>query len=93
MFASLTARLALIAALVCCQALYAGHSVKHHSDHPSECQVCLQSSASGAVLPSHAIEHPAALCAPERPQHYLAPAAPAYCSISHPSRAPPASPV
>jgi len=93
MFASLTARLALIAALVCCQALYAGHSVKHDSDHPSECQVCLQNSASGAMLPSRVIEHPVVLHAPDRPQHYLAPAARAYGAVSHPSRAPPAFPV
>jgi hypothetical protein len=93
MFASLTARLALIAALVCCQALYAGHSVKHDSDHPSECQVCLQTSASGAMLPSRVIEHPVVLHAPDRPQHYLAPAARAYGAVSHPSRAPPAFPV
>ncbi|MDH5173546.1 MAG: hypothetical protein OEW92_14085 [Gammaproteobacteria bacterium] len=94
MFASLPARLALIAILVFSQALYAGHSVKHDSGNQPDCRICLQTSASGAALPS-------ADFAPAGPQahlpvcgnYYLAPAIPAFFTLAHPSRAPPSFPV
>lgn len=90
MFASLPARLALIAILVFSQAVYAGHSVKHDSGNQPECQICLLTSASSAALPCSYFA-PTDLQAhlPDHCDNYLAPAIPTCFSLSHPSRAPP----
>jgi hypothetical protein len=93
MFASLPARLALIAILVFSQALYAGHSVKHEAGNQAGCDICLQTSAGGAALPCSGIEPTLQVHAPVRPANYVAPAAPVRFTLAHPSRAPPFSPV
>ena len=93
MFASLPKRLVLIALLVFSQALYAGHSVKHDSGNQADCQMCLQTSTSGAALPCSGIEPVAQAPVPTVPDHYVAPAALAHFTLAHPSRGPPPSPV
>jgi hypothetical protein len=93
MFASLPARLALIAVLVFSQALYAGHSVVHDAGSQTDCQICLQTSASGAALTSGSIDPAVPVYTPARTDSYVAPAAPTHFTLSHPSRAPPLFPL
>jgi hypothetical protein len=51
MLATPLARLALVAALVFSQALYAGHSVSHDDSGSAACKICLQASSSVAISP------------------------------------------
>ena len=93
MFAPYLARIALLAALVFSQALYAGHALQHGNDQQADCQVCLQASTSHGALP----------CQPPTPDIADAPGEPiqyvvesgfhSTLSCSHPSRAPPAHPL
>ena len=51
MFSSPLARIALIAALVFSQTLYAGHTMLHNDSGQMDCQICLRASPVGVVLP------------------------------------------
>lgn len=92
MFASLSARFALVAALVFSQVLLAEHSAQHDPGGQPQCHICLQTSAGGAALPGSDylpfIEHHPSPRNCDR--IYTAPR----CTIEnpHPSRAPPGTP-
>jgi hypothetical protein len=92
MIASLPARLALIAALVFSQALYAGHSVNHDAGSQPDCMICLQSANSAAVT-CDGIQPTVDVYGPVCPESHIALVLPAYFPLNHPSRAPPQFPL
>jgi len=93
MFAPYLARIALLAALVFSQALYAGHALQHGNDQQADCQVCLQASTGHGALPCQP-PTPAINAAPSGPMlQVVEPGYRTTLSVSHPSRAPPAHPL
>jgi len=86
----LFARLALIAALVLSQAIYAGHSVAHSDGDQSGCPICVQASAgsAAAVDAGNSLPGPIYIALPAPAQREAA-AAPSFTN-PHPARAPPA---
>jgi len=84
--------LALVAALVFSQALYAGHSVSHDKGGRADCQICLQASSSVAISPD-AIQLVIPSYHPPANRSYRSPVAPVRSPNQHLSRAPPASTV
>jgi len=90
----LLARLALIAALVLSQALYAGHSVTHSDGDRSSCQVCLQASGGSTAAVCTTFVAPTAIRISLPPPSYHGAAGVSAFTNPHPARAPPAfSPV
>ena len=88
MLASPLARLALIAALVFSQALYAGHSVSHSDNNGADCKICLQASSSVAISPD-AIQPAIPAYQSIANRDYASPTVLFRFPNQHPSRAPP----
>jgi len=86
----LFARLALIAALVLSQALFAGHSVAHSDGDQSGCPICVQASggSAAAVDASTSLPNPDYFSLPA-PADREAAATPSFTN-PHRARAPPA---
>ncbi|MEZ5503851.1 MAG: hypothetical protein R3E50_14765 [Halioglobus sp.] len=82
-------RLALVAALVFSQALFAGHGVVHANGEPADCQICLQACSGGAALPSSEVGPVLTAYAPRLTDSRPLPTATRSLPASHPARAPP----
>ena len=93
MFASLSARLALIAALVLSQAIVAGHDLQHDSSNQPECQTCLQTSAGSVALLCSGIHPPATVYDQVLHDSHAVPVTTVFFTLPPPSRAPPLFPL
>ena len=89
MFGSSLARIALIAALVFSQTLYAGHTMLHSDSSPMDCQVCLHASPGDAALPCGELDPAVSTPSPLRRCGYIPPVVASTLQSCHPSRAPP----
>jgi len=91
MFSSSLARIALIAALVFSQTLYAGHTMLHSDSSQMDCQVCLHASPGDAALPCGELDPAVSTPSPPRSCGHVTPVSASTFQSSHPSRAPPFS--